>query len=226
MKREYPSTPQEAFESAIDGAYYSKQLSKARMDGRVTRLYYDPELPVHTAWDLGYGDSTAIWLFQMEGQEIHLLEYIENSNEPLTYYLKVLKSKDYIWGKHLVPHDAKAHEYGSGLTRVEIARKNSFSFTVVQDLSLDEGIDAVRHLFNRLWFDETKCTKGIVALENYKRQWNKTQGCWSSHPLHNDASHGSDAIRTLAVGLRSITNEETITDAEAERMYERYNPRF
>lgn len=225
MKREYPSTPEESFQTATDGAYYSRYLTQARMQGRVSSVYYNSELPVHSCWDLGYGDSTAIWLFQLEGQEIRFLEYIEGCNEPLTYYLKLLKSKDYLYGRHLVPHDAKVHEYGSGLTRIDIARKNGFTFTVVNNLSIDEGIDAVRHMFNRFWFDESKCAKGIAALDNYKRAWNASQGCWSSHPLHNAASHSADAIRILATGFY-ILSEKVITDDEAERLTAIYNPRF
>jgi hypothetical protein len=225
MKREYPSTPEEAFETAITGAYYAKQLDLVRMDGRITKLYYNEELPVHSAWDLGYGDSTAIWLFQVEGKKIHLLEYIENSNEPLTYYIKLLKAKNYVWGKHLVPHDAKNHEYGSGLTRIEIARKNGFAFSVVRDLSIDEGIDSVRYLFNRLWFDEEKCNRGIVALDNYRRSWNKTQGHWGSNPCHNSSSHCADALRALACGF-DFLEDVGVTDAEANRLYERNNPVF
>ena len=225
MLREFPSTPDESFQSATDGCYYARQLSLARMEGRISKVYYSEELPVHTAWDIGYGDSTAIWLFQIEGQEIHLIDYIENSNEPLTYYLKLLKQRGYVFGKHLVPHDAAAHEYGSGLTRIEIARKNGFAFTLVPDISIDEGIDAVRHLFVRCWFDEVKCQKGIMALDNYKRAWNKTQGCWSSHPLHNDASHGSDAFRMLAVGYNRLF-DNGLSQTEIDRLYEQNNPRF
>lgn len=225
MKREYPSTPEEAFQTAITGAYYAKNLDLARIEGRITRVLYDPQLPVHTAWDLGYGDSTAIWVFQVSGRWINVLEYIEGSNEPLTFYLKLLKTKDYIWGKHLVPHDAAHHEYGSGLTRIETARKNGFHFTLSHDILRDEGIDAVRHMFNRFWFDEEKCSRGVTVLDNYRRQWNAKQGCWSSEPCHNDNSHGADALRTLATGFDKI-EERGVSDREAENLINRYLPRF
>ncbi len=226
MKREFPTLPEEAFETAITGAYYAKQLSLARSDYRICRLYHDESRPTHTAWDLGYGDSTSIWIFQLEGKEIHLLEYIEGSNEALTYYLKILKDKNYLWGYHFAPHDALHHEFGSGLTRSEIARKNGFNFTVVQNDCVDEGIDAVRYMFPRFWFDETKCSRGVVALDNYRRQWNARQGCWGSKPQHDDHSHGADAIRMLACGLPKVTDHSGPSDAEVQRMYEKHNPRF
>jgi hypothetical protein len=208
MKREYPSTPAESFQAAVDGAYYSKWLSKARMEGRISRVYHESELPVHTAWDLGYGDSTAIWFFQCSGKEIHLIDYYENSGEALTHYLKYLKDKEYSYGAHLVPHDAAVHEFSTGLSRVEVARKNGLTFTIAPNLEIDVGIDAVRNILNRCWFDEQKCALGFKSLDAYRRAWNEKQGCWSSKPLHNATSHGADAFRMLAVGLQFITDRE------------------
>jgi hypothetical protein len=201
MKREFPSTPNEAFESSNEGLYYGRQIVEARQQGRIRNVYYDANVPVHTAWDLGYNDSTAIWFFQQCGQEIHLLEYYENSGEALTHYLQYLKSKPYTYGKHLVPHDAAVHEYSTGLSRVAVARNHGIHFTVVPDISINEGIDAARNILNRCWFEEIKCAKGITVLESYKKQWNDRHGCWSSLLLHNFASHGSDAFRMLAVGM-------------------------
>lgn len=207
MKREFPSTPEEAFESSSEGLYYGKQMIEARQQGHIRSVYYDANTPVHTAWDLGYNDSTAIWFFQQCGQEIHLVEYYENSGEALTHYLHYLKSKAYSYGKHLVPHDAAVHEYSTGLSRVEVAKNHGILFTVVPDISINEGIDAVRNLLNRCWFDESKCTKGITALESYKKEWNDRHGCWSSLPLHNFASHGADAFRMLAIGSGKLENK-------------------
>lgn len=201
MKREFPSTPEEAFDSTNEGLYYGRQIVEARQQGRIRSVYYDANVSVHTAWDLGYNDSTAIWFFQQCGQEIHLLDYYENSGEALTHYLQYLKNKPHTYGKHLVPHDATVHEYSTGLSRVEVARNHGIHFTVVPDIGINEGIDAVRNLLNRCWFDEIKCAKGITMLENYKKQWNDRHGCWSSLPLHNFASHGADAFRMLAVGI-------------------------
>lgn len=207
MKREFPSTPEEAFETSNEGLYYGREIVSARQQGRIRKVYYDANVPVHTTWDLGYNDSTAIWFFQQCGQEIHLLEYYENSGEALTHYLQTVKNRPYSYGKHLVPHDAAAHEFSSGLTRVEVARNHGISFTVVSDIGVNEGIDATRNLLNRCWFDEAKCTKGISALENYKKEWNDKHGCWASRPLHNFASHGADAFRMLAVGVGKLVNK-------------------
>lgn len=206
MKREFPSTVDESFEISNEGLYYASQISEARKQKRICHVYYDANVPVHTAWDLGYNDSTAIWFFQQCGQEIHLLEYYENSGEALTHYLHYLKNKPYTYGKHLVPHDAGVHEFSTGLSRVEVARNHGFHLTIVPDININEGIDAVRNIISRCWFDEPKCSKGIRNLESYKKEWNDRYGCWSSKPLHNFASHGADAFRMLAVGISKCCN--------------------
>jgi hypothetical protein len=207
MKREFPSTPEEAFEASNEGLYYGRQIVEARQQGRIRRIYYDANVPVHTVWDLGYNDSTAIWWYQICSQEIHLLEYYENSGEPLTHYLQLVKSKPYTYGKHIVPHDAAVHEYSTGLSRVEVARNHGIAFTIAPDLALIDGINAARNLLNRCWFDEVKCDSGIKALEGYRKEWNDRYGCWGSKPLHSFASHGADAFRMMSVSLSKLNNK-------------------
>jgi len=201
MKREFPSFPEEAFESSSDGNYYSQHLTKARQENRITKLFHDPKKQVHSAWDLGYADSTAIWLFQFDGQRINVLEYYENSGEALPHYIQWLKSKSYIYGKHLVPHDASQTEYSTGLTRKEVARSLGVSFTQVPSVKVIEGIDAVRNILHRCYFDEEKCAKGISMLDAYRKDWNDSLGCWRDRPRHDHSSHGSDSFRMLACGL-------------------------
>ncbi len=215
MRREFPSTPAESFETSAQGAYYAQQLATARHQGRISNVPYDEDVPVHTAWDLGYGDSTSIWWFQIVGKEIHILEYHEESQKALTYYLKLVKSKDYSYGKHLAPFDISVHEYSSGHSRQELAARHGVNFIRVPDVGIDEGIDAARLLFPRLWFDERRCELGLKSLDSYRRQWNEKQGCWGAKPLHNFASHGADAFRMLAVGLNLIVGDGEMNEAKA-----------
>jgi hypothetical protein len=114
---------------------------------------------------------------------------------------------------HIVPHDAAVSEYSTGLSRVEVARNHGVPFMITPDIGLIEGIDAVRNVLNRCWFDEVKCAFGLKALENYKKEWNDRHGCWSSRPLHNFASHGADAFRMLVVNL-SKTHKIGLTAEE------------
>lgn len=201
MKREFPSLPEESWETSLDGNYYSGHITKARQENRITKLFHDPKQPVHSAWDLGYSDSTSIWLFQIDGQRINILEYYENSGEALPFYIQWLKSKSYIYENHFVPHDASQHEFGSGLTRTETARSLGVRFTQVPNIGVQEGIDAARNLLHRCYFDEEKCLTGIKYLDAYRKQWNDKHGCWSSKPLHNFASHCADAFRILSLSI-------------------------
>lgn len=218
MKREYPSTPEECWETSNLGTYYAKHITQARLEKRIGYVPYDESLPVFTAWDLGYNDSTSIWFLQVYGKEIRLIDYVEGSGESLSYWLGVVKSKLYVYEKHLAPHDVMVHEYSSGMTRQASARKMGINLIPVSKVDLIPGIDQVRNILNRCWFDEQKCAQGIKALENYKKEWNDRTGCWSSSPLHNWASHGADAFRTLATGLHYITGKHTQADIEREKL--------
>lgn len=208
MLREYPSTPEEAFQSNVDGNYYSRYMTKARVERRIGNVPHDENLPVFIAMDLGFNDAMAIWWYQKLGSELRLIEYYENSGEALQHYIKVIKSKPYIVEQFFVPHDASSHELGSGLTRVQIARNLGLEFSVLPRLSLQEGIDAVRNILNRCWFDEVKCEKGIRALDNYRKEWNESLGVWRDHPRHDHFSNGADAFRYLAISLRKATTQE------------------
>jgi hypothetical protein len=112
--------------------------------------------------------------------------------------------------KHLAPHDVMAHEYSSGMTRQASARKMGINLIAVLRADLIPGIDQVRNILNRCWFDERKCSQGVKCLENYKKEWNDRTGCWTSQPLHNWASHGADAFRTLAIGLNLVNISKNI----------------
>lgn len=207
MKREYPSTPDEAFEKSIEGAYYAQQFTKIYKDGRIADSLKN-DAPIHTAWDLGVGDSTAIWFYQRIGNEIHIVDFYENSGEGLQHYFKVLKDKDYNYGYHYAPHDIDNREFaGNGRSRRELAadgfdidgQRYSIAFEVVARKGVDDGIEDARRLLDRCVFDRVKCEQGIKCLEHYRKEWNEKLGTWRDYPLHDWSSHASDAFRYLAV---------------------------
>ena len=206
MKREYPSTPDEAFEQSIEGAYYAKQFSKIYADGRICASLKN-DAPVNTAWDLGVGDSTAIWFYQKIGNEIHLIDHYENSGEGLEHYIKVLKDRGYTYGKHYAPHDIENREWASkGKSRKDLAAEGyeidgkicKINFLTVPKKTIDAGIEEVRVILDRCVFDEKKCEQGIKCLESYRKDWNDKLGCWRDSPLHDWTSHTADAFRYLA----------------------------
>lgn len=226
MLREYPATPEEAWESAKEGAYYDKYISQARVEKRICRVPYDHSLPVHTAWDLGYNDSNAIWYFQVygNGKEIRLIDYDEGSGESLMHWIKIVKEKPYIYEMHLAPHDILAHEYSSGVSRQVSARKMGISLVAVPRAEINPGIDAVRNMLNRCWFDEKKCARGIKCLENYRKEWDERFACWKMKPRHDEYSHGADAFRTLAVGLSMVTSDKRADGRSLSNKIDHYFP--
>ena len=210
-----------SFHAAIVGSYYGGLMNAADKEGRISGVPYDPATRVHTAWDLGIGDSTAIWFIQMVGKEIHWIDYYEASGVGLDHYAKVLSEKPYVYADHLVPHDAAARELGTGKTRVETLKSLGLKARVVPRQAVDDGINAVRNLLPRSWFDKTKCERGLEALRSYRREWDEKMATFRPRPLHDWSSHAADAARTAAMGMRERRNDNR---PRPNRANNRYNP--
>ena len=195
------------------GSYYGKALTKLKADGRIGEVPVDPALLVHTAWDLGMGDSTAIWFFQMHRRgpvgEYRFVDYYENSGEGLAHYAGVLERKGYNYGKHIGPHDIAVRELGTGKSRIETARELGIRFDVCPSLSVDDGIDACRGILPVSWFDAKKCEQGLECLWAYQHEWDERNNCYKDRPLHDWTSHGADAFRYAAVGFRAPVESTT-----------------
>jgi len=195
-----------SFNAAIQGSYYSKQFKKAEDENRITNVPYDPSIPVHTFWDLGVGDATAIWFAQLVNKEVRLIDYYEASGEGLPYYAKILQERGYVYGSHNAPHDIAVRELGSGKSRIETAKELGIHFQIVKNIPLDDGINAVRIVFSRCWFDATKCEQGTNALINYHKEYDEDRKEYKNAPYHDWSSHASDAFRMLAVSIDKISN--------------------
>ena len=184
-----------SFQAAVSGAYYGKQIQKAEKENRITDVDYDPNIDVETWWDLGIGDSTAIWFAQRTGKEIHLIDYFESSGESLAFYINMLKEKAYNYGRHVAPHDITTRELGTGKSRLEVARELGTDFEVCPRLEIDHGIEAVRNSLDNCYFDKNRCKYGIDCLRQYRKQFDDRMQTFKNKPLHDWASHGSDAFR-------------------------------
>ena len=196
-----------SFEAAIQGAYYAKEMKKASANGRVSGVPYDPSIGVVTSWDLGIGDSTAIWFAQYVGQEIHLIDYYESSGVGLDHYAKVLSEKGYYFEEHILPHDVRVKELGTGKSRLETLDSLGIkNVKIAPKLGIDDGIQAARSMLNKCWFDEEKCERGIEALLQYRREFDERLKTWRGRPLHDWTSHGADSFRYLAVGRKEQTD--------------------
>ena len=198
------------FESAILGAYYGKEMRSITDAGRITNIDYDPMFPVHTAWDLGFSDDTTIWFYQVVHGEIRLLDYHSSNGHNVPYYVDVIKSRNYVYGTHWLPHDARAKTLASGGKSIieQLSEKIDIkSFKIVPSLSLQDGIQAVRMALTRSWFD-FKCDEGIECLKQYQREYDDDKKMFRDKPRHDWTSHGADAFRMLAIAWRE--EEKTI----------------
>lgn len=201
---EYAQEFECSFEAAVKGAIYSAELEQARTSGRVTRVPIEPGLPVDTDWDLGVGDSTAIWFSQsFRSGEVRMVDYYESDGEGLPHYVKVLKDRGYTYGQHWAPHDIQVREFSSGRSRYGTAKSLGITFQVTPNIPIEDGIHAVRMLLPRCWFDADRCQAGLEALQHYKRDYNTRLQEFKSQPVHDWASHASDAFRGLAVRQRT-----------------------
>jgi len=203
---EYQQEFECSFEASVKGAIYSKEMERARTEGRVCNVPYDPALPVDTDWDLGIGDAMAIWFSQsLRSGEVRLIDYHEASGEGFPYYVNILNQKGYTYGQHWAPHDIQVRELGSGKSRLDVAAGFGLRFKVTPRITgsvgmeIEEGIAAVRLLLPRCWFDAVKCKAGLEALNNYRRDYNERLNEFKATPVHDWSSHGADAMRGLSV---------------------------
>ncbi len=196
-----------SFTAAIQGAYYGKELNAAQ--DRIKTVSYDPMFPVHTAWDLGYSDDTAIWWYQVIAGEIRILEAHSSNGNNVDFYANLVNNKPYKYGLHWLPHDAKAKTLASGGKSIQemLIKGIGNNIRIVPSLSLQDGIQAVRSMLPRCWFDKVSCADGLEALMQYQREYDEDKKSFRDKPLHNWTSHYADAFRMLAIAWREQNPE-------------------
>ncbi len=219
-----------SFTLGIEGSYYNKYIEEARNEGRIGNLPWDKQARVYTAWDIGYGDSTAIVFYQLAGNEIHVIDYYEAHGEGLPHYVSVLKKRDYIYANHYAPHDIESHSFSAGMSASEVGASLGVKFITLPTLKirLEDGIEAVRGLFPRIWIDANKCKQLVKCLENYRKEFDERLEVYKDRPRHDKYSHGADAFRYMAIAVKRHVDagKAGITDEQAERWFKQFNPRF
>lgn len=195
-----------SFEAAVIGAYYGRLMAAAESDQRITGVPYEPTALVYTAWDLGIRDSTAIWFAQVVGREIRLIDYYETSGVDLGHYVREISNKPYNYAGHIVPHDAQAKELGTGKSRLEVLESLGLKNIQIAPMHrVEDGINAVRTIIPRTWFDKRKCARGIDALKLYRSEYDDKLQALKPRPVHDWTSHAADAARYLAMTLDGLT---------------------
>ena len=207
-----------SFTMGVEGSYYAKYLDRMRVKNQIGSVPYEIGFKVHTAWDIGIRDSTTIIFFQTIGQTVRIIDCYENSKVGLEHYINVIKQKEYIYGKHIAPHDIRVREFTSGISRIDKARALGISFTIAPDLSVEDGIESVRSSLGKMWIDDIKCKPLIKALENYRQEWDIRHKVYKPHPLHDWSSHWADSMRYLCISL-----PKTKDGLSPEELDKRYN---
>ena len=210
-----------SFDAPLMGAFYAEQMMAAADEGRITHVPHQPELSVETWWDLGFTDATAIWFVQKAGQEVHCIDYYENSGEGLAHYANMLQDRGkpvamggraYKYGRHVLPFDARAHELGTGKTRVEVLAELGIEVDIAPDLSIADGVAAARNMLARTWFDENRCERGIEALRQHRKEMDEERSdgltpYYKRRRREDWTSHACDAFRYGAVALKGAPKD-------------------
>lgn len=184
----------------VDGAIFARELEMADMQGRIGRVPYDPVKPVHTVWDLGWSDQTAIWFVQFIGMETRLIRYIEDSQKTITHYLSEIQKLGYVFDTMWLPHDAQNKTLAAnGRSIEEIVRAAGYKVSILPKVPVADSINAARTVFSNCWFDRENAGEGLNCLRHYRYEVDPQTGQFSRNPLHDHYSHGADAFRYIGL---------------------------
>jgi phage terminase large subunit len=203
-----------SFDLGIDGGYYTRYMDKLHLKEQIASVPWHSQYPVHTAWDIGVRDSTAIVFFQKVGQAIHIIDYYENSDEGMEHYVDLIRSKPYIYGTHVAPHDIRVREQSDAARRWQKAFQLGITFEIAASISLMDGIEAVRTTLPRCWFDKRNCKRLITCLENYRKEYDSKRKIYSDKPARAQWNHAADAFRMLSVYLPKLRASMTPEDLQ------------
>lgn len=210
LKREYPTTPEEAFDAVSEGTYYGEQIGLMIQNGQIGVYPHERGQKVHTVWDLGVGKNLRIGFFQRDtiSGKLKMIDHmIGEGSEGLVDVIPKVFKKPYVYGKHFGPHDLETTDIGSGQTRLKTASGLGIQFKVVEDWSMEDGINAVSDSLDRWYIDKEKCKEFIKSMKAYEREWDDKRGMYKDDPLHNWASHDADMARYTAISENKMTND-------------------
>lgn len=206
--RSYPNIWEGVCRPSIEGAIYESELAAMEAGQRLTRVPASPGMPVNTAWDLGFGDGVAVWCWQQVGMEVRVLNYLENQRKAIDWYIRELQQLPYVWGTDYMPWDANGGQANlTGNSIADFARKLGRKVEVLPQGDVDARINALRVLFPIISIDANACADGVSMLRRY--EWGSTVNKATNErvprraPLHNAASHASDALGYMAMALQT-----------------------
>jgi hypothetical protein len=196
-----------SFDAAQIGSVYGDLLEALTKRGGIAAFDVKPDAPVFTTWDLGMADATAIFWWAVDGDRVDVIDYYESNGKPLSHYLDLVQARPYKYARHFFPHDSRVRNYQTGVTTVELARERLGLVDVIPLMPLDQGIEAARWLLQQdVRIHAERCAEGLEALRAYSYEFDEERRVFSSKPLHDWSSHGSDCFRYVATAARAMAD--------------------
>ena len=204
-----------SFIAAVQGSIYWDEIARAEKDGHFKDVPFDPRLLVHTVWDLGRNDTNCIGFYQSNGITVRKIDYLNGNRIGLPDWIKKVKDrgkeKGYIFGRHFAPHDIEVSDYSTtgDASRREIAKEHGIEFEVVPKVSIEEGIDAGRRFFRKLYIDQTNCAEFLEAIPQYSREYDELNKTFLKNPKHDWTSNFADEHRYAGLVHEMFDNDNT-----------------
>lgn len=213
FKQEYECDPT----AALKGAYYAEVFDYLDKENKINdKIDHDPGKVCYTAWDLGMNDKTCIWFIEQGEEHWRVIDYYENSGKDLTHYANVVKSKPYVYQKHILPHDAAQRSLSTGLTRKQQLAKLGLKCSIAKKVGVNDGINATISILYKCKFNSVKCKEGLNAMRQYRAEYNDKLEVFKPTPLHNWASHAADAFRYFATGVKKSMKKKPQTGLDSD----------
>lgn len=199
-----------SFETPLEGAFFERQCNMLMESGRIEDVPFEPDLPVHTGWDLGMDDEMVIWFAQVHNNQVRIPYIMVGSGEGLPFYANELhrlaQTHGFHYGRHFAPPDIRVRELNTGMSRLETARKLGIPFTPVgTGLKKEDMVEAARQMLVRCWFDKKNTSdgdrSGFEGLKAYRKSFNDKLQIFTPTPVHDWSSHIADAFQILSLGL-------------------------
>lgn len=208
----------------VEGSYYAERIHKAILENRITHVPHDSNSGVILSFDIGWNDMTSVWVCQVVGFQVRIIDSFESNRQPITSYIKEARDRGYMVDSAILPHDAKPRHMGTGKSTEEIVRALGINTVIAPSISKIDGINAARIFLDKCWFDEIKCASGLKSLRSYREDYDHKLKI-SRGPLHDQHSHFADSFRYLALGLPSTEIKPKVETA-AKKYYSQNSTQY
>ncbi|MEG0588152.1 MAG: hypothetical protein RR506_09635 [Akkermansia sp.] len=214
MLKEFPSTPGEVFTAVVEGAIYGNIMFRLRADGAIREVPVDPFAPIFTAWDIGSGDKTAIWLIQPVGEQFRWLRWYAKNRQDPAHYVEIVRTWEAKIGRRVaanfLPHDANNdlktnttyanHLREAGLENIIVVPRTSNIWASIQNVRRILPVSVFDKSCDIEEYDDlgNPITSGVGHLDAYHTKPMSVSGEVSNEIAHDDSSHTADAARTFA----------------------------